>query len=386
MDKRCILGKQTKKKNSQNIKLKAPKKAFFFLAKNKFTCLKRLFWFYLDKEIIMPMKALIFLAFANDLSRSLDTNSEHDLISQELKDIPQVQRLTVSKESLETVFRENSNSLQVFHFGGHGQKNALYLSEYQNNDLAGDFFVDLLSKYPIKLAVLNAYNSHEIAKKLSEKGISAIGTTGEIEDEIALRFAKSFYGHLAQGNTLQEAFERAKTASQAQQWQLFTQKPNFQPFKDKNMELAQAIFSGILTTFTESGGMDFLKNIGLDVVKDVAKESLKKLGVFGLDYFKGKKQEEKELKVLKLAINEQNSEDFKEQSETVLQLLKNAVENDADFKKEVENILNGLDEDSKKALDKQTAIIIQNSKNVVAGNTFGNITGGFRVGDDYGKP
>lgn len=191
------------------------------MSKNKFTCLKMFFWLYLDKEITMPMKALIFLAFANDLSRSLDTNSEHDLISQELKDIPQVQRLTVSKESLETVFRENSNSLQVFHFGGHGRKNALYLAEYQNNDLVGDFFVNLLSKYPIKLAVLNACNSHEIAKKLSEKGISAIGTVGVIEDEKTLRFAQSFYGHLAQGNTLQEAFERAKTASQAQQWQLF---------------------------------------------------------------------------------------------------------------------------------------------------------------------
>jgi len=382
LDKRCILGKQTNKKNSQNIKLKAPKKAFFFLAKNKFTCLKRLFWFYLDKEIIMPMKALIFLAFANDLSRSLDTNSEHDLISQELKDIPQVQRLTVSKESLETVFRENSNSLQVFHFGGHGRKNALYLSEYQNNDLAGDFFVELLSKYPIKLAVLNACNSHEIAKKLSEKGISAIGTVGVIEDEKALRFAQSFYGHLAQGNTLQEAFERAKTASQAQQWEIFTQKPDFQPFQDKNMELAQTILQSLYAVW-ESGGGEILKNIAIESGKTLGVDAVKSLFQATMKKFEGKDEEET-LDSLKTAVTEKNQEKVSQKSTKVLQLLKNAVENDADFKKEVENILNGLEDDDKKALDKQTAII--NSKNVVADNTFGNITGGFRVGDDYGKP
>ncbi len=147
--------------------------------------------------------------------------------------------------------------------------------------------------------------------------------------------------------------------------------------------LATTLFAGLLTTY-QSGALDFLKDLGLDTAKEIAKDTLKSLGEKVVGYFKGKKEEDT-FDALENAVTKQNAEKFKTKSDEVLALLKSAVETDAGFRKEVESILNGLSDDKKQALEKQASIVVQNSTNVVAGSTFGDISGGFRIGDDYKK-
>ncbi|WP_448519705.1 hypothetical protein, partial [Rhodoflexus sp.] len=138
--------------------------------------------------------------------------------------------------------------------------------------------------------------------------------------------------------------------------------------------MEETLFSGLLSLW-ESGGAEFLKNIGADVAKSIAKDTLKELGKKAISFFKGKPAEDT-IDALENAVRKGDAKKFRAKSEAVLELLKNALATDANFKQEVESMLNGLDSQTKQDLDKQSAIIIQNSKNVVAASTFTNITGG----------
>jgi hypothetical protein len=124
--------------------------------------------------------------------------------------------------------------------------------------------------------------------------------------------------------------------------------------------------------------------VGIELTKGLATDTLKNLGNKTLDYFKGKgKAQKPQIDSLKLAIIEKDTESYKEQAQTVLELLKTTVESDPDFRNEVESIIKGLDEKTKQDLEKQVSITIANSENVVAGSTIGNITGDFIVGDGH---
>ncbi len=152
------------------------------------------------------------------------------------------------------------------------------------------------------------------------------------------------------------------------------------PKPPKTMDLSEIALSGLLSTFTGPLAADLLKGIA----SNAAYDTLKKVGGKVLDLFKGKKEAEKEIKLLKLAASEANTEDFREQTDSVLTLLKTTLETDPAFRQELEQLLKGAGEAEEKAVRQQAGIVIENSKNVVAGNTFGDITGGFRVGDNYG--
>jgi len=149
-------------------------------------------------------------------------------------------------------------------------------------------------------------------------------------------------------------------------------------------ELANTLYTAVIAGY----GVELLKGVGINFTYDKLKHSdkLKKISQKTIDFLKGKEEAHKEVKLLKHAVNEQDKEDFKEQSETVKEILKMTLEDHPDFKKEIENILNGLDGETKNELSKATQhITIQNSKNVIAGNTFGNISGGMQIGDNSGN-
>ncbi len=186
-----------------------------------------------------------------------------------------------------------------------------------------------------------------------------------------------FWGNYEHFDTLQLKFEKELA---------IYYKKYFAPKTHTEM-LATTLFAGLLTTY-QSGALDFLKDIGLDTAKDIAKETLKSLGEKVVGYFKGKKEGEKELKVLKLATNEQNIDDFKEQSVTVLELLKTTVENDADFRKEVESILNGLDSEKQNELANAAKKMVSNVSNITGNNNnvLQNINNStIHIGDNVGR-
>ncbi len=370
----------------------------------------------------MPEKPLIFLAFANDkelykMHTRPNLAVENTEISKILKEknIPFEVLPSFKKADFLRIFAEKGNDFQIFHYGGHGEKDTLFFDNFDTNEKAqADYLLNYLAGFGLKLIFLNACDTYSVEANVTEAlaaanskaankfavplSVSAqttpcfICAKGKIDDEIAIEFSQTFYTHLVNGYSVREAFDKAKQAQKItpakskspNDWHLLGENTDWKPFKTQIDMLAETLFSGLLSLY-ESGGAEFLKNVGLEIGKSVATDTLKNLGTKALNFFKGKKEAEKELKLLKHAVNEQNTDDFKEQSETVQKLLKEALETDPDFKKEVEAILNGLDADTKKALEKQSAIIVQNSKNIVAGNTFGNITGDFRVGDDYGK-
>lgn len=149
------------------------------------------------------------------------------------------------------------------------------------------------------------------------------------------------------------------------------------------MEIINSLYAGLLATF-DATNVDFLKSIGIETAKEFAVETLKKLGSKVRSLFKNKPEEDT-IDALENAINKKDNEKIKNKSESVLKLLKEAMDNDENFKNEVETIINELDDTTKENIKEIGELSVKNSKNVLIGNTFGNISGGFRVGDDIKK-
>lgn len=185
-----------------------------------------------------------------------------------------------------------------------------------------------------------------------------------------------FWGNYEHFDTLQLKFEKEL---------VIYYKKYFSPKTPTEM-LATTLFAGLLTTY-QSGALDFLKDIGLETAKDVAKETLKSLGEKVVGYFKGKKEEDT-FDALENAVTKQNAEKIKAKSGEVLELLKSAVENDADFRKEVESILNGLDSEKQTALENAAGKMVSNVSNITGNNNqvFQGINNStIHIGDNVGR-
>jgi len=162
-------------------------------------------------------KPIIFLAFANDrvdyawylrnLNFELQEVRKTLQIAEKNGYCELVEHSNTSIDSILDVFRENQ--IAVFHFGGYSSSEEFIFS---NSHIKNEILIDFLYTYPIKLVFLNAENSAPIAEKLLEKGISAIGINGRVQDEVAAQFASIFYENLVQGKTLEQAFSETKNA------------------------------------------------------------------------------------------------------------------------------------------------------------------------------
>jgi hypothetical protein len=139
----------------------------------------------------------------------------------------------------------------------------------------------------------------------------------------------------------------------------------FKNLNQTNM-LAEQLFSGLLSMY-ESGGADFLKSVGTEFAKGLATETLKKLGEKALNFFKGKPGEDT-IDALENAALKKDAEKFKAKSESVLGLLKSAVETDKKFAQEVKEIIEGLDEKGQKELAETAGRIVKNISNFTGNN------------------
>jgi hypothetical protein len=351
----------------------------------------------------MPPKPVIFLAFAND---KVDNARYLRNLPAELSGIRQSLQEAEKQELCEVILLPNAtiqgifdtfqdtryrDRIAIFHYGGHADSYQLLLETLPtvaNQTAYSEGLVSFFAKQKgLQLAFFNGCSTHQQAQELAQAGIPAvIGTDSKIDDEVAMRLAIRFYKGIGQLLALQRAWEEAKDEittthggnprglyrKEAKEevknelpWNLYCQNENSLSWKLKNQYdmLAEQLFSSLLSMY-ESGGAEFLKSVGVELAKGLATDTLKKLGTKTLDFFKGKKEAEKEIKLLKHAVNEQNIEDFKQQTESVLTLLKEAIQSDKNFRQEVEEILNGLDEKSKQAVEETTGKIIKNISNI----------------------
>jgi hypothetical protein len=105
----------------------------------------------------------------------------------------------------------------IVHFSGHGTKNcSLILDDADGTAKAvADSAIAALFKNmkdDIQIILLNACHSEDLAKALSAHIGCSIGMSSTIGDEAAITFASSFYGALAFGRTITQAFEQGRVA------------------------------------------------------------------------------------------------------------------------------------------------------------------------------
>ena len=171
----------------------------------------------------MSEKPVILLAFAND-------QEGHRY----LRDLPEEQRLlraivqgaedrglcqlevrpSATLEEIAEVFTRHGRRVAVFHYAGHAGPDGLLLesatgeSRLAHAEGLGRF---LGQQGGLQLAVLNGCSTRAQVANLLEAGVAAVVATARpIGDTVAREFAVTFYGQLAAGRTVRDAFENAR--------------------------------------------------------------------------------------------------------------------------------------------------------------------------------
>ncbi|HEY0154297.1 MAG TPA: CHAT domain-containing protein [Longimicrobium sp.] len=102
----------------------------------------------------------------------------------------------------------------IVHFSGHGNVEGLKFTSPNGVGaqlVTGAALKDFLKVIPneIRLVVLSACYSRDQAESIAEVVGCAIGTPGGIMDEDAIQFNAAFYGSIARGESVQDAFDLA---------------------------------------------------------------------------------------------------------------------------------------------------------------------------------
>jgi hypothetical protein len=101
---------------------------------------------------------------------------------------------------------------RIVHFSGHGsEENAIFLESDQGESrpVTGPALARLFAQFNrhIRCVVLNACYSDDQAAAIAEHIDCVVGMSTEVIDQVAIRFAASFYQALAFGCNVQAAFE-----------------------------------------------------------------------------------------------------------------------------------------------------------------------------------
>lgn len=113
----------------------------------------------------------------------------------------------------------DNTDARVMHFSGHGGKHGLVLvarGGYDPHPVDAAALSQLFRTYrgSVRLAVLSACSSHAEAQAIADVVGCAIGTLNEIADEAAITFNSRFYQAVANGDSVQRAYDKARTALQ----------------------------------------------------------------------------------------------------------------------------------------------------------------------------
>ncbi|MDW3647821.1 MAG: CHAT domain-containing protein [Bacteroidia bacterium] len=165
------------------------------------------------------MRPVIFLAFANDESAFLN------LLKEESRSLDRILKPLHQKEAIELNIKENASTedliyqidslgtqpLYIFHYAGHADNDHLVLDDGQA-DAEGIASLIASRKDELNLVFLNGCSTKGQVEKLLALGVKAvIATSQSIQDDKAVRFAKTFYYALSQNNSLAQSFKRAES-------------------------------------------------------------------------------------------------------------------------------------------------------------------------------
>lgn len=114
---------------------------------------------------------------------------------------------------------EAFNEIQphIVHFSGHGSRKAELVLEDEDGNAKPVSEAALVSLFKnvkdnIRLVLLNACHSEAQARAISQQIECTVGMSVAIGDEAAIVFASMFYGALAFGRSVGQAFEQGRTA------------------------------------------------------------------------------------------------------------------------------------------------------------------------------
>ncbi|MBY0461216.1 MAG: CHAT domain-containing protein, partial [Gemmataceae bacterium] len=125
---------------------------------------------------------------------------------------------TVHAASVEDVIACHRFNPGIVHFAGHGEERRLILVQdrdllAQQRVLSAEQLVTLFRNYPkrVGLVFLNVCHSADLARGLASAGVvdMAIGVPGQLADDLAIFFARTFYRQLSDGLSVRQAFEMA---------------------------------------------------------------------------------------------------------------------------------------------------------------------------------
>jgi hypothetical protein len=105
----------------------------------------------------------------------------------------------------------------IAHFTGHGGEDGSIVFRDEEGQAYGMQAPGLarllvIHKRTLRLVVLNACYSNELAKSLIKDIDCVIGMSSEVDDDAAILFAQAFYGSLFDGGSIGESFETGMSA------------------------------------------------------------------------------------------------------------------------------------------------------------------------------
>jgi hypothetical protein len=149
-------------------------------------------------------------------------------LDQEIREIHAKIRAAEFRDSFELLSRwavrpldllQAFNEVQphIVHFSGHGSRKAELVLENDQGDAKPVSEAALVSLFKnvkdnVRLLLLNACHSEAQARAISQQIECTVGMSVAIGDEAAIVFASTFYGALAFGRSVGQAFEQGRTA------------------------------------------------------------------------------------------------------------------------------------------------------------------------------
>jgi len=160
---------------------------------------------------------MMLLACANDPNNPLEQLMEEEkVISRHFTDLVKENRYRLSQISNATTdrladeFLRFGNEIQIFHFAGHANSEAIQLFQGEANKQGISSLINITGK--VILVFLNGCSTLGHVHELLENGTKVvIATHTKIGDETATFFADRFYKALAEGKSIRDSFEWAKS-------------------------------------------------------------------------------------------------------------------------------------------------------------------------------
>jgi hypothetical protein len=181
---------------------------------------------------------IMFLGINTSGEATLSVHKEYTCIRNELEErVEKAEQCCNDRFVLDLDCFNTSNNLlkrlgklkpAVLHLACHGESDGLHFYGSFVKGQALFKCVQLLSRSKDgrapRVVVVNACNSENVAQELAECVEFVIGHAGLLPDDEAIGFSEAFYGQLAEGSAVSDAFDAACTPASREGYQLFARK------------------------------------------------------------------------------------------------------------------------------------------------------------------